>query len=154
MNKKVICITKDRYFKCSSFVSLYRKGKNGFVKAQLYNEYLGFDVDRELHHIFIENVDGDTVQKDCYLTDEQLYSQFAFSQKREDVKIPEKEVEKEVVCKCFNRGLDIISDEYDIEFNMHCPNCNEVVGDFDWGKLFFRYCPSCGQKLQYTKENN
>ena len=41
-------------------------------------------------------------------------------------------------------------DEYEIEYNMHCPNCNGVVGDYEYNELFFKYCPECGQRLKYT----
>ncbi|RDY22604.1 hypothetical protein CHF27_012565 [Romboutsia maritimum] len=58
--------------------------------------------------------------------------------------------EKEVICKCVDKGMDV-SGEYDIKSNMHCPNCNEVVGDYECGELYFKYCPECGQKLKYTE---
>lgn len=62
----------------------------------------------------------------------------------------ERDIAKEVLLNCVNKGMDITG-EYDIESNMHCPNCNQVVGDYEWGELWFKYCPECGQRLQYTK---
>lgn len=62
----------------------------------------------------------------------------------------ERDIPKEVLLDCVNRGMDI-SGEYDIESNMLCPNCKEVVGDYESEELWFKYCPECGQRLQYTK---
>lgn len=61
----------------------------------------------------------------------------------------ERDIEKEVILNHINNGIDI-NGESDCENNMHCPNCNEVVGDYEWNELFYKYCPECGQKLKYT----
>lgn len=66
--------------------------------------------------------------------------------------IKEFEEEKEVICKSVNHGISFTG-EYDIEFNMYCPNCDMVVGDYESEELWSNYCPDCGQKLKYTKEN-
>lgn len=58
-------------------------------------------------------------------------------------------VEKEVRCECVNRGMDI-NGEYDMESNMHCPNCDTVVGDYEYNELWYKHCPECAQKLKYT----
>ncbi|NGU31140.1 hypothetical protein [Clostridium perfringens] len=44
-----------------------------------------------------------------------------------------------------------VSGDYDIEYNMYCPNCNNVVGDYECDNLWFTYCPKCGQKLKYKE---
>ena len=64
-----------------------------------------------------------------------------------------RDIPKEVICKCDNRGMNV-SGEYDIESNMHCPNCNEVVGDYESNDLWCKYCPECGQRLKYTELKN
>ena len=61
-----------------------------------------------------------------------------------------RDIPKEVICKCDNRGMNV-SGEYDIESNMHCPNCNEVVGDYESNDLWCKYCPECGQRLKYSE---
>lgn len=61
----------------------------------------------------------------------------------------ERNIMKEVICKCIDKGMNAF-DEYEIEYNMHCPNCNGVVGDYEYNELFFKYCPECGQRLKYT----
>lgn len=60
------------------------------------------------------------------------------------------EESKEVICKSVDKGMDV-SGEYNIESNMHCPNCNQVVGDYECGELWGKYCSECGQKLKYTE---
>lgn len=62
----------------------------------------------------------------------------------------ERDIEKEVVCKFVDRGMNVYG-EYDSESNMHCPDCDEFVGDYESGELYNKYCPECGQKLKYTK---
>lgn len=64
----------------------------------------------------------------------------------------ERDIEKEVILKFNNKGFDV-SGELNSESNMHCPNCDTVVGDYEWHELYFNYCPNCGQKLKYTKED-
>jgi hypothetical protein len=61
----------------------------------------------------------------------------------------EKQIPKEVDTDTVNRGIGV-SGEYDIDFNMLCPNCNSVVGDYEAEELWFGHCPECGQKLKYT----
>lgn len=63
-----------------------------------------------------------------------------------------KEVEMDVLFQTIDRGINITG-EYDIECNMICGVCNEVVGDYESETLWCNYCPNCGQKLKYTKED-
>lgn len=60
-----------------------------------------------------------------------------------------KQEPKEIDTETINRGIDI-SGEYDIDYNMLCPNCKAVVGDYEANELYYVYCPTCGQKLKYT----
>ena len=50
-----------------------------------------------------------------------------------------------------NRGIDI-SGEYDIDFNLLCPNCCAIVGTFEAeeDEYYFKYCPTCGQALDWS----
>lgn len=61
-----------------------------------------------------------------------------------------RDLQKEVICDSVNHGMNV-SGDYDIEYNMYCPNCNDVVGDYEYDDLWFTYCPKCGQKLKYTE---
>lgn len=61
-----------------------------------------------------------------------------------------KQIPKEVDTDTIDRGVGI-SGEYDIDFNMLCPNCKEVVGEYESNELYYKYCPNCGQKLKYTE---
>ncbi|MBW6408998.1 hypothetical protein [Clostridium weizhouense] len=63
----------------------------------------------------------------------------------------EKQLPKEVETDTINRGIGV-SGEYDIDFNMLCPNCKEVVGDYEADELYYKHCPNCGQKLKYTEQ--
>ncbi|TBX14368.1 hypothetical protein BFS06_14255 [Clostridium perfringens] len=62
----------------------------------------------------------------------------------------DRNIAKEVKLKMKDNGIDI-SGEYDIEFNMHCPNCDSIVGDYDCDELYFNFCPECDQRLKYTE---
>lgn len=64
-------------------------------------------------------------------------------------RLPERDIPKEVICKSINNGISITG-EYDVEYNMYCPNCEDVVGDYEAGELYYKYCPECGQRLKYT----
>ena len=64
----------------------------------------------------------------------------------------EMDIAKEVICNSVNRGMNV-SGECEIEFNMHCADCNTVVGDYEWDELWYKFCPECGQRLEYTEEN-
>jgi hypothetical protein len=77
--KQVVCITKDRYFECEKFITMYRSGQKGWLKANLYNTYLGKDEKSGLHILKVDDVPGSTVDKTCWLTDEQFTSQFSFA---------------------------------------------------------------------------
>ena len=61
-----------------------------------------------------------------------------------------RQIPKEVNTEEINRGIGV-SGEYDIDFNMLCPNCKEVVGDYEANELYYKHCPNCGQKLKYTE---
>ena len=60
-----------------------------------------------------------------------------------------RQIPKEVDTDTINRGIGI-SGEYDIEFDMLCPNCKQVVGDYEAEELYYNHCPECGQKLKHT----
>lgn len=62
----------------------------------------------------------------------------------------EKQLPREIDTDTINRGIGV-SGEYDIDSNMLCPNCKQVVGDYEADELYYDYCPNCGQKLKYTK---
>lgn len=76
MKDTLRCITKSRYFKCAKFITAYRSGENENLKANLYNTYLGVDEHNGMHKIKVDDVIGSTVDKTCWLTDEQFKTQF------------------------------------------------------------------------------
>lgn len=58
----------------------------------------------------------------------------------------EKQIPKKPITETVNRGISV-SGEYDIDFNYLCPNCNTVVGDYEIGDVFYKFCPNCGQAI-------
>lgn len=58
----------------------------------------------------------------------------------------EKQIPKKPIAETVNRGISV-SGEYDIDFNYLCPNCNTVVGDYEIGDVFYKFCPNCGQAI-------
>lgn len=66
------------------------------------------------------------------------------------IKALEKQIPKEVDTDTINKGIGV-SGEYDIDYNMLCSNCKQVVGNYEADELYYDYCPGCGQKLKYTK---
>ena len=67
------------------------------------------------------------------------------------IKALEKQIPKKAIEETINRGIDI-SGEYDIDFNLCCPVCGEVVGTFEAGEneYFSKYCGNCGQALDWS----
>ena len=63
----------------------------------------------------------------------------------------EKQIPKKATEETINRGIDI-SGEYDIDFNLCCPNCGGIIGTFEAGEneYYFKYCPDCGQALDWS----
>lgn len=64
----------------------------------------------------------------------------------------EKQIPKKPVTETVNRGISV-SGEYDIDFNYLCPNCNTVVGDYETDDVFYKFCPDCGQALDWGENN-
>lgn len=64
----------------------------------------------------------------------------------------EKQIPKKPTTETVNRGLSV-SGEYDIDFNYLCPNCNTVVGDYETDDAFYKFCPDCGQVLDWSEQN-
>ena len=62
----------------------------------------------------------------------------------------EKQIPKKPITETVNRGISV-SGEYDIDFNYLCPNCNTVVGDYETGDHFYKFCPNCGQALDWSE---
>lgn len=61
----------------------------------------------------------------------------------------EKQIPKKPITETVNRGISV-SGEYDIDFNYLCPNCNTVVGDYETDDAFYKFCPDCGQVLDWS----
>lgn len=64
-----------------------------------------------------------------------------------------KQIPKKPITETVNRGISV-SGEYDIDFNYLCPNCNTVVGDYETGDAFYKFCPDCGQALDFGENND
>lgn len=62
----------------------------------------------------------------------------------------EKQIPKKPTTETINRGISV-SGEYDIDFNYLCPNCNTVVGDYETDDVFYKFCPDCGQALDWSE---
>lgn len=65
------------------------------------------------------------------------------------IKALEKQIPKKPITKTVNRGISV-SGEYDIDFNYLCPHCNTVVGDYETDDAFYKFCPECGQALDWN----
>lgn len=63
----------------------------------------------------------------------------------------EKQIPKKPITETVNRGISV-SGEYDIDFNYLCPICNTVVGDDETDDAFYKFCPQCGQALDWGKK--
>lgn len=63
-----------------------------------------------------------------------------------------KEIPRKPITETVNRGISV-SGEYDIDFNYLCPNCNTVVGDYETDDAFYKFCPDCGQALDWSECN-
>lgn len=61
-------------------------------------------------------------------------------------------IPKKPITETVNRGISV-SGEYDIDFNYLCPNCNTVVGDYETDDIFYKFCPDCGQALDWSENN-
>lgn len=64
----------------------------------------------------------------------------------------EKQIHKKPITETVNRGISV-SGEYDIDFNYLCPNCKTVVGDYETNDFFYKFCPECGQALDWSTNN-
>lgn len=64
----------------------------------------------------------------------------------------EKLLPKKPITETVNRGISV-SGEYDIDFNYICPNCNTVVGDYETDDVFYKFCPDCGQALDWSENS-
>lgn len=62
----------------------------------------------------------------------------------------EKQIPQKPITETVNRGISV-SGEYDIDFNYLCPNCNTVVGDYETGDAFYKFCPDCGHALDWSE---
>lgn len=65
------------------------------------------------------------------------------------IKALEKQIPKKPITETVNRGISV-SGEYDIDFNYLCPHCNTVVGDYETDDAFYKFCPECGQALDWN----
>lgn len=65
--------------------------------------------------------------------------------------VKKKQIPKKPITDTVNRGI-LASGEYDIDTNYLCPNyyCNTVVGDYDINEAFYKFCPECGQALDWS----
>ena len=80
----LICKTQKCWIKCTKYVSIYSVSGNTTVKANyVENEYAGYDEDTKLHKINIKGYVGTVVEKECWLTEEQLIEQFTWEGKHE-----------------------------------------------------------------------
>lgn len=61
-----------------------------------------------------------------------------------------RQIPAEVGTNTVNRGIGV-SGEYDIDFDMLCPCCGAVVGNYETNELYYNHCPDCGQKLKSTE---
>jgi hypothetical protein len=64
----------------------------------------------------------------------------------------EKKIPKKPTTETINRGISV-SGEYDIDFNYLCPNCNTIVGDYETDEVFYKFCPDCGQAIDWSEQN-
>lgn len=62
----------------------------------------------------------------------------------------EKQIPQKPITETVNHGISV-SGEYDIDFNYLCPNCNTVVGDYETGDAFYKFCPDCGKALDWSE---
>lgn len=63
----------------------------------------------------------------------------------------EKQIPKKPDTETINRGIDI-SGEYEIYSNYICPNCKNVVGDYENEEHYYDFCPDCGQALDWSED--
>ena len=63
----------------------------------------------------------------------------------------EKQISKKPNMETINRGVSV-SGEYDIDFNYLCLNCNAVIGDFEAEEIYYKFCPDCGQAIDWSDE--
>lgn len=61
----------------------------------------------------------------------------------------EKQIPKKPDTETINRGIGI-SGEYEIYSNYICPNCKNVVGDYENEDHYYDFCPDCGQALDWS----
>ena len=85
-----------------------------------------------------------------YLNREHICNEVA---RQTAIKALKKQIPKKPITETVNRGISI-SGEYDIDFNYLCPNCNTVVGDYETDDVFYKFCPDCGQALDWSEDRN
>ena len=61
-----------------------------------------------------------------------------------------KQIPQKPITETVNHGISE-SGEYDIDFNYLCPNCNTVVGDYEAGDAYYKFCPDCGHALDWSE---
>lgn len=61
-----------------------------------------------------------------------------------------KQIPQKPITETVNHGISV-SGEYDIDFNYLCPNCNTVVGDYEIGDAYYKFCPDCGKALDWSE---
>lgn len=64
-------------------------------------------------------------------------------------------VQRDTAQRCnahaINHGMNVTG-EYDIEYDLICPSCGEVVGDAEYNELNGPFCHKCGQRLDLPCE--
>jgi hypothetical protein len=64
----------------------------------------------------------------------------------------EKQIPKKPITETINRGISALG-EYDIDINYLCQNCLTVVGDYKTNEAFYKFCPECGQRIDWRECN-
>lgn len=67
------------------------------------------------------------------------------------IKALEKQLPKKPDTEITNRGIDITG-EYDIDSYYICPVCKCVIGDCEKEDYWYKFCPDCGQALDWSDE--
>lgn len=63
----------------------------------------------------------------------------------------EKQIPKKPITETIYRGISV-SGKSDIDINYFCPNydCDTVVGSSKTNDDFYKFCPECGQKIDWS----
>ena len=74
---RITCTTPNLEINCAKVITPYNVKENVKVKVNyLDNYFLEYNEETEFYKIYIEEHMGSTVRKECYLTFEQLITQF------------------------------------------------------------------------------